>query len=131
MINNSYLFVYGILVGCTDNLNEEATQVSLHLFLNNSRTLFLSIAVFFLFHFIMEHRIHHLKPIFIILITEIFQLAFLEPILSGLNNRLLSFQHSDFSDIVDLRTISEYCSNLTFLAVNAAAVVISGETYPA
>ena len=49
--------------------------------------------------------------------------------MSALNNRLLSFQHSDFSDIVDLRTISEHCSKLTFLAVNAAAVVISGDTY--
>ena len=49
--------------------------------------------------------------------------------MSALNNRLLSFQHSDFSDIVDLRTIAEYCSNLTFLAVNAAALVISGDTY--
>ena len=58
-----------------------------------------------------------------------FQLVFLEPILSALNNRLLSFQHSDFTDIVDLRTISDHCSNLTFLAVNAAAVVISGDTY--
>ena len=49
--------------------------------------------------------------------------------MSALNNRLLSFQLSDFSDIVDLRTISEHCSNLTLLAVNAAAVVISGDTY--
>ena len=49
--------------------------------------------------------------------------------MSALKNRLLSFQHSDFSDIVDLRTISEHCSKLTFLAVNAAAVVISGDTY--
>ena len=32
-------------------------------------------------------------------------------------------------DIVDLRTISDHCSNLTLLAVNAAAVVISGDTY--
>ena len=49
--------------------------------------------------------------------------------MSALNNRLLSFRHSDFSDIVDLRAISEHCSNLTFLAVNAAALAISGDTY--
>ena len=58
-----------------------------------------------------------------------FQISFLEPLLSGLENRLLSFQHSDFSDTVDLRIIANHCSNLTFLAVNAASLVISGDTY--
>ena len=51
------------------------------------------------------------------------------PLLDSLNNRLLSFQHSNFSDIVDLRIISYYCSKLNFLAVNAAAVVFSEESY--
>ena len=51
------------------------------------------------------------------------------PLLDSLNNRLLSFQHSNFSDIVDLRIISYYCSKLNFLAVNAAAVVLSEESY--
>ena len=51
------------------------------------------------------------------------------PLLDSLNNRLLSFQHSNFSDVVDLRIISYYCSKLNFLAVNAAAVVLSEESY--
>ena len=56
-----------------------------------------------------------------------FQVTFLEALLSKLDNRLLSLQQSNFSDIIDLRIIADYCSNLTFLAVNAAAVVISGD----
>ena len=58
-----------------------------------------------------------------------FQLTALVPLLDSLNNRLLSFQHSNFSDIVDLRIISYYCSKLNFLAVNAAAVVLSEDPY--
>ena len=57
-----------------------------------------------------------------------FQVTFLEALLSKLDNRLLSLQQSNFSDIIDLRIIADYCSNLTFLAVNAAAVVISGDS---
>ena len=56
-----------------------------------------------------------------------FQIRFLEPILSKLGKKLLSFQHSDFSDIVDLQIIAAHCSSLKSLAVNAAAVVMSGD----
>ena len=44
-----------------------------------------------------------------------------------IGKNLLSFQYSDFTDVVDLQIIAAHCLNLKHLGVNAAAVVLSSK----